>query len=488
MTDNGPVGHTFNGVGTYYGQLTATDEFGCQSSPASIPITITQPNAFFSVENVICNGGDIIANNASNGLFPITYEWLIDDDFFSTDQNLNTIFDETNIPENTSSILHELSLIATDGNGCTDTVSNLITVSIPTAIPNYNFTGAAVNADGSYVCPPIFGDFQDSSLSYGPIQSWIWNFGNGNQSVLEEPSSTYALPGVFSLSLTITDAYGCTDDTVLTDYLTIGGPSATANWFQIDGECTQGANFNLNDANNVSNITWNLGDGNTLNDTLSFFYNYPESNTYYPEVIISDDIGCEVIIPLNEITVGDDGLNALFSAGPNPADQNDIINLIDESTAENTTIVSWSWDFGNGTEVFSAVSEDQTTSYGVSGQYPVTLTIIDDIGCTDSYEILIDINDPIVWVPNVFTPNGDGANDVLSLPFEAFENFNIVILNRWGNVMWNQTDQTGIFLWDGTNNGQEKCTDGVYFYKLSGTMFGGTQQELHGFVRVIHSQ
>ena len=85
---------------------------------------------------------------------------------FSTDQNLNTIFDETNIPENTSSILHELSLIATDGNGCTDTVSNLITVSIPTAIPNYNFTGASVNADGSYVCPPIFGDFQDSSLSY----------------------------------------------------------------------------------------------------------------------------------------------------------------------------------------------------------------------------------------------------------------------------------------------------------------------------------
>ena len=345
-----------------------------------------------------------------------------------------------------------------------------------------------MNADGSYVCPPIFGDFQDSSLSYGPIQSWVWNFGNGNQSVLEDPSSTYALPGVFSLSLTITDAYGCSDDTVLTDYLTIGGPSATANWFQIDGECTQGANFTLNNAINVSNVTWNLGDGNALNDSLSFFYNYPESNTYNPEVIISDDLGCEVIIPLNEITVGDDGLTALFTAGPNPADQNDIINLIDESTAESTSIVSWSWDFGDGTDAFSVISEDQTTSYGVSGQYAVTLTITDDIGCTDSYDILIDINDPIVWVPNVFTPNGDGANDVLSLPYEAFESFNILIVNRWGNVMWNQTDQTGTFLWDGTDNGQEKCTDGVYFYKLSGTMYGGTEQDLHGFVRVIHSQ
>ena len=77
---------------------------------------------------------------------------------------------------------------------------------------------------------------------------------------------------------------------------------------------------------------------------------------------------------------------------------------------------------------------------------------------------------------------------VLSLPYEVFENFNILIVNRWGNVMWNQTDQTGTFLWDGTDNGQEKCTDGVYFYKLSGTMFGGTEQDLHGFVRVINSQ
>ncbi len=176
------------------------------------------------MDNVICNQGNIIANNVSNGLFPISYEWLIDGDLFSTDMNLNTVFDEENIPENTSSILHDLSLVATDGNGCTDTMSNLITVSIPNAIPSYTFTGAAVNTDGAYVCPPIFGEFTDSSLSYGSIQSWAWSFGNGNQSVLEDPSNTYALPGIYSLGLVITDEYGCSDDTVLTDYLTIMQP------------------------------------------------------------------------------------------------------------------------------------------------------------------------------------------------------------------------------------------------------------------------
>ena len=208
----------------------------------------------------------------------------------------------------------------------------------------------------------------------------------------------------------------------------------------------------------------------------------------HPPHVIADDEGCEVIIPLNELTVGDDGLTAFFTASPNPADQNNIINIQDGSGAETTTIISWDWDFGNGTSAFSGSNEDQTTSYSVSGQYPVILTVIDDIGCTDSYEVIISINDPLIWIPNVFTPNGDGANDLFNLPYEGFKTFNILILNRWGNVMWNKTDQNGILLWDGTDNGREKCTDGIYFYKLSGTMFGGTQQELHGFVTVIDSE
>lgn len=486
--DNNPVAHAFNGVGTFYGQLIAIDAFGCQSTPTLVPISITEPNSFFTVDNVICNGGTISANNISNGLAPLSYEWLLDGTLFSTNNDLNTTFNEDNIPVNSSSVSHELSLITTDGNGCIDTVSNFITVSIPSAVPSFTFSGAAVNADGEYICPPIFGDFQDSSLTYGPVQSWIWNFGNGNQSVLENPSNTYAVPGTFSLNLSIVDAYGCTDDTTILNYLSISGPSATANWFQVDGECSQGANFTLDNVSNVTGVSWYPGDGNIIQDSITFFYNYPESDLYNPQVIISDDSGCEVIIPLDEISIGDDGLNAFFSANPNPADQNEAIVLQDGSTAENTTIVSWTWDFGNGTSAFTGTSEDQTISYGVSGQYPVWLTIMDNIGCSDTYEVLIDITDPIIWIPNVFTPNGDDVNDRLTLPFAAFETFDILILNRWGNVMWDKEDRVGTFLWDGTDNGNEKCKDGVYYYKLSGIMFGGTVQNLHGFVRVVNSE
>ena len=98
VNNNNPIEHTFTGSGIYYGQLVAIDEFGCRSTPASIPITITEPNAFFSVQNVICNGGNIITSNASDGLEPLSYEWLVDGEPFSVEANLNTEFNETNLP------------------------------------------------------------------------------------------------------------------------------------------------------------------------------------------------------------------------------------------------------------------------------------------------------------------------------------------------------------------------------------------------------
>ncbi|MEJ6685995.1 MAG: gliding motility-associated C-terminal domain-containing protein [Crocinitomicaceae bacterium] len=178
-----------------------------------------------------------------------------------------------------------------------------------------------------------------------------------------------------------------------------------------------------------------------------------------------------------------------FSASPLAACVGEEIAFTNASSSNGgSEIQEYVWDFGDGTSIFSESNENQATSYGVSGQYPIILTITDNIGCTDSYEVLININDPLIWVPNVFTPNGDGANDLFNLPYEGFKTFNILILNRWGNVMWDKTDQTGILLWDSTDNVSEKCKDGVYFYKLSGTMFGGTQQDLHGFVAVIDSE
>ncbi|MFM7668146.1 MAG: PKD domain-containing protein, partial [Bacteroidota bacterium] len=291
--------HSFVGQGTFYSEMVVIDEFGCRSAPASIPITITQPNSFFSVDNVICNGDTINTTNSSTGEGNLTYEWFLDDfsSPISTDTNASTDLVETGIPFGQTTATHTLYLVTTDGNGCKDTIGNLISVSIPWAVPNFSFTGASIGPNGEFVCPPLFGAYVDSSFSYGAITEWVWNFGNGNQSILENPSNTYVLPGTYDLTLSVVDENGCTADTTLLQYVTIGGPSGDPDWLQQVGQCAQGATFVITNPVNVYSTVWEMGDNTTLNDSINFFYNYDQPGTYTPGVTLYDSAGCEVFYP-----------------------------------------------------------------------------------------------------------------------------------------------------------------------------------------------
>jgi gliding motility-associated-like protein len=127
-------------------------------------------------------------------------------------------------------------------------------------------------------------------------------------------------------------------------------------------------------------------------------------------------------------------------------------------------------------------------SYFTSGFNTVTLTVTDAAGCKDQYKVVIFI-DADFDMPNVFTPNGDGANDVFAMYNAIFDSFEILIQNRWGNVVTDQKNLTGINMWDGTDNGNEKCHDGVYFYQLTGTLNDGvTVLKKAGYVTLIGSK
>lgn len=93
-----------------------------------------------------------------------------------------------------------------------------------------------------------------------------------------------------------------------------------------------------------------------------------------------------------------------------------------------------------------------------------------------------------VEVPNVITPNGDGMNDVLTLAVGEIADFHMIILNRWGNVVYESTDLNDP--WNGLNNnvGQE-CSEGTYFYKVTYQQTNATQVEVvEGFVTLIRNE
>jgi len=256
------------------------------------------------------------------------------------------------------------------------------------------------------------------------------------------------------------------------------------------GQCAQGANFVITNPVNVYSTVWEMGDNTTLNDSINFFYNYDQPGTYVPGVTLFDSTGCEVFYPLDTITVLDDGLTALFTATPNPADQNEVITFDDASSSLQSTVVLWDWDFGQDS-IISLTNANQFYSFGIAGQYQVTLSVTDALGCQDDYTLTVNIKDPDIWLPNVITANGDETNDLFTLPFDAFKSYNVIILNRWGNIIHQgeRDSLNPLLLWDGTTDSSgEKVHDGVFFYEFTGEMLGGTMVSKHGFVTVIESK
>jgi gliding motility-associated-like protein len=232
-----------------------------------------------------------------------------------------------------------------------------------------------------------------------------------------------------------------------------------------------------------------LGDNTTYSDSINFFYNYAEPGIYTPGAYLYDSTGCEVFYPLPPITVLDDGLNAFFTYSPDPAEQNELITFVDASSSDQSVVVAWIWDFGPDI-ISTAADTNQTYSYPIAGQYEVSLTIFDALGCQDVYTTIINISDPEIWVPNVITINDDGSNDLFTLPFDAFKDYTVYIVNRWGNLIHegNRDPNNPILMWDGTTDSSgDKVVDGVYFYKLIGEMLGGTQVTMHGHVTVRES-
>jgi PKD repeat protein len=478
------VDHLYNTEGTFPVTLVATDQFGCVSATATTTITVTKPTAAFTVDAIVCDEETFTANNSSGGTAPLSYQWFVDGLQEGTSQHYSTAFDEPN-SSGTPSADHLLSMIVTDANGCKDTLAATVTVSTPVPIITYTLDGAATNSNGDFTCPPVFAVFDDQSLSIGDIVSYNWIFGDGKSSTLTDPSNTYVFPGTYSASVVMTDEYGCTGDTALIDFLTIFGPTATPSWTQDLTQCGQNVTFDIGTTAYVTDIIWNLDDGTIVDDSTLFTYVYQAVDTFHPSVSIFDSNDCQVIYPLPPVTIPDNGLNAYFTASPST----DIIlgNTVsydDQSTSQNP-IVSWTWDLNNQPPFTNPTGSTVSSVYVIPGDQVITLTIEDALGCFDQYQLVIHVDGNFI-MPNVITVNGDNLNDIFSFQYDIFESFDIVILNRWGGVVQDKRNQTGTTFWDGRNKGGDFCTDGVYFYKLSGTLKDGTPVVKDGFLQLYN--
>ncbi len=198
------------------------------------------------------------------------------------------------------------------------------------------------------------------------------------------------------------------------------------------------------------------------------------STTYY--VIEEDANGCQS---------GADDVVVTVNAGPTasfvPTPDNGNIPL--QVYFDNTSVGgnTYGWDLGDGT---TSSQFDPTNTYTEVGTYTATLTVTDTNGCVSVYsaDITTEGTSTLI-IPNVFSPNNDGVNDVFNLSGTNIVEVDGAIINRWGQVLFTiNALQAG---WDGMTLSGVPAAEGTYYYIIKATGADGTQYEYEGPLQLI---
>jgi len=146
-------------------------------------------------------------------------------------------------------------------------------------------------------------------------------------------------------------------------------------------------------------------------------------------------------------------------------------------------------EISNGTQPYSILWSNSDVSDSLFALSPgiFTVTVTDANGCGWTHQTEVEeSNDlcyiPHVWVPNVFSPNGDGQNDMLFVRGEGVEFLTFVVYDRWGEKIFESNSLTNG--WDGTYNGKE-LDPAVFVYYVKATFVDNSQSELHGNITLV---
>lgn len=431
--------------------LTVTDANACTQSAITL-ITVNPLPIVTANGSSVCIGQNL--NLAASG--GVSYAWNGPNGFASNQQN-------PIIPNATQAMAGFYQVTVTDANGCSRSAVAGVSVN---PVPNATATSNAPICEG-----------QRLQLFAGGSLNYSWNGPNGFNINSQNPvinATSLLSSGIYTVR--VIDAIGCytTVNVPVTIYpnpLVDIKPSVT------DGCEPQCITFTAQTNATGTNVVyaWNLDNAGLVSNTSTVTNCYNTARSYSPSIKVTDGNGCSNSTSVT-ITVHPKP-NADFTFSPiKPSLYN---NTVDFTDLTNTaTIAQWNWYFGNN--VIGSTSQNPSHRFDELGDYLVSLIVNSEFGCTDTVHKLIRIEDEYaLYVPNAFTPNGDGKNDMFQPKGSGFTNYELYIFDRWGERLFYSNDfATG---WDGTFRGLV-CQDGVYTFKINLVSIGGKAREITGSV------
>ena len=209
---------------------------------------------------------------------------------------------------------------------------------------------------------------------------------------------------------------------------------------------------------NITTWHWEFGDG-ASEDNQNPVHFYPYAGYYDVSLTETSDSGCIYTYTRQQAVHVFEGPSAEFTSNAATADDNyPFVQFFNQTS----TSGQFFWSFGDGdTSVYFAPNH----LYDSVGTYEVQLITIDEKGCVDTTRQLIEIRPTSTfYVPNSFTPNKDGVNDVFRPFFTNITDIDVQIFDRWGAKIFEYKNLDGS--WDGRYQGDMAQSD-VYVYKIT---------------------
>jgi len=436
-TNSYNANHSYSIADSYMVKLLIISDWACKDSILKTIIVYPMPvPAFIINDTVQCFKGNsfTFANRTSisSGL------WLNNWDFGDG----NTSIDTTPFHIYSSDGKYKVKLVATSGLGCVDSSSKIVYV-YPSPVADFS-----IDKNPQYLPFNKF-RFTNKSIISSGINSYLWNFGDGNTSKATDTVHSYNLADTFEVMLIANSGKGCSD--TIRKFVYVKTATIIAD-FNVTNVCLGDTVFFQNTSQIINDtfqdFIWDFGDKSGIQSSKNPFHIYKDTGTYTVTMIAKSKNGFK------------DSTSHIIHILPIPQLSITYVKDTIIYVGQKVTLTA------NGTfdQVLWSTGE-QTTSITVDTQGIYNVVVTDVNGCKSSGLIRIVVLEKKKFsYMNVITPNGDGINDLWKIDdIKQYQPCKLAIYNRWGDELYSNNNYNND--WNGTYKGKS-LPEGTYYFVL----------------------
>lgn len=470
--------HSYTGAGNYTVVLIARASILACADTLSDTITVfPKPITNFSKTDV-CFGQLVNFVDSSTVTNDIINSWswgFGDTSSFSTNQNPNHYYNHYGT--------FAAKLVVGTANGCVDSIQqNVIVHPNPQALFLLSNVceGDAVNfTNNSIVVPNVSNDI---------LNQWLWTFTDTNTVITNQNfSHLFSTVGSFNLQLLVKTNAGCVDSLSKT---IVVNPLPAVNYSALDTSacsplCTSFQSNLLALGVTIASWSWNFSDGSLVDHTQNPQHCFTNDSSvivqYSPSLTVVSDSGCVFSLVKNNYVTVNPSPVAAFTVTPSIADvSNAVVALQNTSIGADTSKLNW----GDTIAIYILASPSSMHSYADTGVYNLMLITSNTFGCFDTaYQTVIIEPDFTFYIPNSFSPNGDGLNDMFVGNGTFVKEFGMAIFDRWGHLVFesNSIDKP----WLGMDTKGVEAPVGTYVYKVEVRDYKLKKHTYRGIVSIM---